>query len=1087
MELKQLLRSAFNKQDFIKFISERFYGFAPNLYEDEYLGKVKLDDKREIGFFVFEVKENKDIANSRVGFHKELKEYADKNLLDGAIGAFYHPLQKSWRLSFVRFSYDDNHKKQVTSQKRFTFLLGNDKTKTAHDQLKNLKYPKISELEIAFSVESVTKEFYKGLVKEYEKLLSEYLTYPSNDDNSKKEFAIRLIGRILFIKFLNKKSLVPDEIFALKDGYYHEKLEPLFFEQLNTPKSERKPEFTNDSIPFLNGGLFEPLGLDYYEYSGVSNQFINMLKINDQFFIELYEHLNQYNFTIDENSIDDSDLSIDPEMLGRIFENLLAEINPETSQNARKATGSYYTPREIVEYMVNSSLLEYLKTKTDINEEVLKNTIFKNQEPQYDYEKNDILKAISKLKILDPACGSGAFPMGLLQKIVKILNLIDEDASIWFKLQTKEFIETHKGRNIDYLRKLNIIKNTIYGIDIQPIAIEISKLRFFLSLIVDEEGEPEPLPNLEFKFVCANSLLPLYEGKTDSYKNFVKELQKLKDEYFESSGKRKKEIVEEYLAKRDGYLKNINEFAQLLGSEELTSTDIMLYNPFDPVSVAPFFDSYFMFNIKDGFDIVIGNPPYGIKLSSEHKTVFKNLYSNVHMRTPESFNYFISISFKLLSKHGYLSFIVPNNLLFQNEFEKTRKYLLDKKLDNIVNLGDSVFENASVPTCIFGAINVATQDDYSFKYLDLRDKMGMSELLSSKFLVQTKNNSLKVPSFVFGVDTKTIEIIEKVEEQSYLIDDIALEVASGISTGGDKIFRVDEDTINKNNLENDILHNVLVGREINRYEINATNHKLIYTARDTKIDEFPHVKAYLTPFKAKLETRSEAKQGILPWYAMNRQRYLELFTEPKILLRQTADSVIASFDESGFFVLDSILIFQIDKKFDISYKFALAVLNSKLTTFIYRNLTQEEGRGFAQVKPKNIRKLFIPKMTQENQKFFEVLVDCIIFLKQQEFNQNDNLKFAKDRLMVSFFERLIDCMVYELYFADELHKENKYFIEPLQKENLLDVQNMNNKLEGIRAIFEKLNDKNHIIKKNMYFIDSVEVIRIIEGKENENN
>ncbi|TQV62269.1 MAG: hypothetical protein FNT15_07365 [Sulfurovum sp.] len=551
MHLKDFLSNPFNKHNFIEFISERFYGFAPKLNSDEYLGKVKLDDKNEIGFFIFKVDENKDIENTRVGFHSELKKYADKYSLDGAIGAFYHPDQRAWRLSFIEFSYDDKHKQQVSSAKRFTFLLGNDKIKTAFEQLKNLKYPKITELQKGFSVEAITKEFYKGLVKEYEKLLSEYLIYPSNDDNSKKEFAIRLIGRILFIKFLNKKSLVPDDIFEVADGYYHDKLEPLFFEQLNTPKSERKAEFINASIPFLNGGLFEPLHLDYYEWSGICSKYINMLKIDDRFFSELYEHLNHYNFTIDENSTEDSELSIDPEMLGRIFENLLAEINPETSGNARKSTGSYYTPREIVDYMVSSSLLEYLRTKTSVGEESLKTIIFKNEEPKNDYDKAKVLSALFELKILDPACGSGAFPMGLLQKIVKILKLIDLDATIWFGLQNKEFRHTHKDRNKDYIRKLSIIKNTIYGIDIQPIAIEISKLRFFLSLIVDEDGEPEPLPNLEFKFVCANSLLPKTKNTqlaTLEYFMFENDLINLKNEYFEASGDRKKEIRKEYIS-----------------------------------------------------------------------------------------------------------------------------------------------------------------------------------------------------------------------------------------------------------------------------------------------------------------------------------------------------------------------------------------------------------------------------------------------------------------------------------------------------------------------------------------------------------
>lgn len=781
MDLKTFLSSRYNSKSFESFIKERFYGLDiydssmtdEQLNESErksidaykFLGKAELDDGKEIGFFEFKSK-NTNIENKRVGYNAILKKLAYDEYLDGAIASFYHPESHAWRLSFVGFEYDEG-KANVTNLKRFTYVLGEGMPiKTSLEQLGSLKYPQFIELKKAFGVEAITKEFYRGLIKEYGKLLSDYLIYPNDDENSKKEFAIRLIGRVLFIKFLNKKHFVPDSIFEICDDYYTDRLEPLFFEQLNTLKNERKEEFRNDAIPFLNGGLFEPLHLDFYEWNGVSSSYINMLKIDNRFFVELYEHLGQYNFTIDENSIEDNDLSIDPEMLGRIFENLLAEINPETNKNARKATGSYYTPREIVEYMVSSSLLEYLKTKTDINAEILKKIVFDNTEPKEAYEKTKILSAIFELKILDPACGSGAFPMGVLQKIVKILNLIDEDAAIWFKLQSKAFKEAHKNRDKDYIRKLSIIKNSIFGVDIQPIAIEISKLRFFLSLIVEEEGEPEPLPNLEFKFVCANSLLP--KPKTTQlasleYYMLEDKLLELKNEYFEASGERKNEIKKEYRQTQKKMFEE-EEATNLLSALENRLTD---YNPFDPLSVAGFFDTDFMFNIKEGFDIIIGNPPYGVKLNQEHKKLYKEIYSNTHMRTPETFNYFISMSLSLLNKNGYLSFIVPNNLLFQNEFEKIRKYFLDKTIKYIVNLGDGIFESASVPTCIFGVKNISTMDDYSFKYMDIRDKIDIRDLSSLEFELHTKNNSLKVPSFIFGVDTKTIEIIEKVKEKSY--------------------------------------------------------------------------------------------------------------------------------------------------------------------------------------------------------------------------------------------------------------------------------------------------------------------------------
>jgi adenine-specific DNA-methyltransferase len=1116
MDLKQFLSSKFDKQNFIEFITDKFYGFAPNLSSDEYLGKVKLDDRSEIGFFVFEVKENKDIQNSRVGFHNELKKYANELILDGAIGAFYHPEQKAWRLSFIRFSYDDNHKKLISNQKRFTFLLGNDKIKIAHEQLKNLKYPKLVELEKAFGVEAVTKDFYKGLVKEYEKLLNEYLTYPSNDDNSKKEFAIRLIGRILFIKFLNKKSLVPDDIFSTCQEYYHEKLEPLFFEQLNTPISERKNEFKNDSIPFLNGGLFESLHLDYYEWSGISSKYINMLKIDDNFFTELYEHLNQYNFTIDENSIEDSELSIDPEMLGRIFENLLAEINPETSQNARKSTGSYYTPREIVEYMVSSSLLEYLKTKIDINEEILKTIIFQNQEPQADYDKAKILSAIFELKILDPACGSGAFPMGLLQKIVKVLNLIDEDASIWFGLQNKEFKDAHKSRNKNYIRKLSIIKNTIFGIDIQPIAIEISKLRFFLSLIVDEDGEPEPLPNLEFKFVCANSLLPLSKTTvlhSDDYSKYERKLKELKNHYFEAFSKEKKGIKEEYL---DTQSKLFDEI-EAINIGEALSSKLANYNPFDPINVAPFFDSDFMFNIKDGFDIVIGNPPYvGEKGNKETFAPLKKL--PYYQGKMDLFYFFFHIGLDNLKHGGVLSLITTNYYITATGAVKLRNDFKERStILNLINFNElKIFESALGQHNLITTLQKGKFDKPAHTSIVNAKGYFGTEVLQS--IVEGKNkdtnyyeilqeklfNGGNIQLTIGGID----DILDKVASRSYCLNELCF-INTGFNSGadwvtksnleqiehpenfniGDGIFALREDELNSKNLEQDLIYKFYKNSDIHKYEqINWQNIYIIYTNKDTNIDKYPKIKNHLSKFREFLEIKREYKTGQLPWYSMHWARDIDVFlNNDKIILPYRSKTNTFTYSNTDCFGSKDILYLRKRNIYDYKIKFILAILNSKL---IYKWLYHRGKRKgeMLELYQEPLSKIPIIKdISLDVQNIFVLIVDYIIFLKQQEFNQNDDLKFAKDRLMVSFFERLIDCMVYELYFADELHKENKYFIEPLQKESLIDMQDMDNKLEEIRAIFEKLNDKNHTIKKNMYFIDSVEVVRIIEGKENANN
>jgi len=1104
MELKQFLQSAFNKQEFIKFISERFYGFAPNLAEDEYLGKVRLDDKSEIGFFVFEVHEHKDIENSRVGFHKELKKYADEHMLDGAIGAFYHPLQKVWRLSFIRFSYDETHKKETTSQKRFTFLLGNEKIKTAQEQLKNLKYPKIVELEKAFSVESVTKEFYKGLVKEYEKLLGEHLTYPTNSDNDKKEFAIRLIGRILFIKFLNKKVLIPDDIFLTCQDYYHEKLEPLFFEQLNTQKVERKKEFVNDSIPFLNGGLFEPLNLDFYEWNGDESRYAHILKVDDRFFSELYEHLNQFNFTIDENSIEDSDLSIDPEMLGRIFENLLAEINPETSQNARKSTGSYYTPREIVEYMVNSSLLEYIKTKTDIDEEVLKTIIFKNQEPSHDYDKTKILSAIFELKILDPACGSGAFPMGLLQRIVKILELIDEDATIWFKLQSKEFKDAHKNRNKNYIRKLSIIKNTIYGIDIQPIAIEISKLRFFLSLIVDEEGEPEPLPNLEFKFVCANSLLPKPKNNqlaTLEYFMLEGDLLKLKNEYFEASGERKKVIKKEY-AEMQKKMFEEEEATNLLSALENKLTD---YNPFDPVSVAGFFDSDFMFNIKDGFDIVIGNPPYlrvqGIdKIESEK---YKKLYKSA-TGSYDLYVIFTERAIKLLGKNGLVNFIMPHKWV-NSAFGKGLREVAKEKFFKFISFREYQVFNASTYTSLVWFKNKSDTVRYIGLEKDLQTNSDLKAFLDSitddKYTI-TKNEKLSGDAWTFS-DNKIAKVLAKLDEQPLRVSDVFEKIFQGIATSKDSVYFLSECIENNEmiegyskeldrriSIEKELVKPALKGKDIKKYAILKTDKVIIFPYFKTIVNGkekaelysekelqrlFPKGYVYLKECESVLRDRESGRlQNDEFWYRYIYPKNLTLFDKEKLITPQLSLGGQLTYDQNGEFYSDAGGYGLIkNSNIEESYKFYLAILNSKVLWFYIQNTSAVFSGGYYYYKSTYLEPFPLPKIENiEDTKPFEILVDYIIFAKSQSLEDE-----------AKFFEWVVDVMVYGLYFTESMKKHDCYIfdevaklIKPFGKHDSDEF-----KIEYIKTL-KNVMDEEKGIKRGLLFSRNVAEVEVINGE-----
>lgn len=445
------------------------------------------------------------------------------------------------------------------------------------------------------------------------------------------------------------------------------------------------------------------------------------------------------------------------------------------------------------------------------------------------------------------------------------------------------------------------------------------------------------------------------------------------------------------------------------------------FNPFEDKSCS-WFDPWWMFGVKDGFDIVIGNPPYGAKLTKDEKSLFKALYSNVHMRTPDTFNYFISKSFILLKNKGILSFIVPNNLLFQNENTKTRDLLINKNyLKRIINLGDNTFENADVPTCIFVTVKTSIED-YKIAYSDNRKQtISTIDFDQAQKLLSNKEIN-EVPDLVIGVSSSTVKIMKDIKEKSWTIDEVALEVASGISTGGDKIFRVTKEFAINNNFEKEILKPVLVGGEIDKYYIKDTNHVIIYTARNTDIKGFPSISKYLYNFKDKLIKRSEAKNGIMPWFSLNRHRYSELFEHEKIIMRQTSDRIRATVDNSGFYCIDSILVFKLIERYDISYKYALLVINSKMNNLVYRSISQEEGRTFAQVKPQNVRKLFIPKVSPEEQKMFDVLCNYLLYLNS---SQNDPISTRISNKVISqAFEDLADACIVETVYAYEMKKHN---------------------------------------------------------------
>jgi hypothetical protein len=385
-----------------------------------------------------------------------------------------------------------------------------------------------------------------------------------------------------------------------------------------------------------------------------------------------------------------------------------------------------------------------------------------------------------------------------------------------------------------------------------------------------------------------------------------------------------------------------------------------------------------------GFDVVIGNPPYGVNFENYEKEFFKNTFQNVHVRTPESFNYFVK-QFTLISRKTALCcLIIPSSFLNQTEFEKTRKIILSNYSPFLIlNLGDGIFEDVATPTCVIG---FDIQNKYkSVKYEDLTaierrtlpDKI--RDLNNSIEVDQLKNNQ----SFSF-IYRPYISILDKCYSDTPILRDVTEDVATGISPGLGEAFVINIDEAQKNGLESEIIKKLIIGGEINRFILQPKSGKgIIYFTNKMSITEYPETEKHLNSFKVKLENRVETKSGVIPWYVMLRPRRQKLFEEPKILIRQTANKIMAAYDDDKWYCLKSGIIIQLPNNTKLNYKYLVGLLNSSLMDFLYNDLVNEENRIFPEVKPIQLFKLPIKIAEVSMQNEISNLVDRIITLKKE--------------------------------------------------------------------------------------------------------
>ena len=774
-------------------------------------------------------------------------------------------------------------------------------------------------------------------------------------------------------------------------------------------------DLANSTVPFLNGGLFDCLddkdkGIYYDGFSDRKEVGSKLIFPDYLFFgeeagknIDLSEFygdkrkkrvsargiidiLKRYNFTVEENTPFDKEVSLDPELLGKVFENLLAAYNPETQSTARKQTGSFYTPREIVQYMVDESLVAHVKRIVGEDIEPAFRRLLQYTDDPVDLspeQRKSIMQSLYECRILDPACGSGAFPMGMLQQMVHILGRIDPENVEWKKMMmdmavgetTEAFqadskeerqelladIERSFDENInrpDYARKLYLIEHCIYGVDIQPIAIQISKLRFFISLVVDQRTNNDPadnfgirpLPNLEAKFVAANTLIGLAKKDatlfdTDAIKEKEQALKLAKHKIFSAKTIRTKRKYRQLVKDLRHELANMMEKTGAVGCEE--ARQLASWDMFDQNASSSFFDPQWMFDVKEGFDIVIANPPYVLlqnsDISIETQNNLKETYCVAQYKV-DLYHLFIERGGKLLDKNGFLCYITSSTFLTNTYTEKLRQFMLDGfSVSFIVNIEDSVFE-ACVNTCIIGMA---------------RDRSASNELVYYKGVLK--------PNFI----ASELSICPQIE---YLHANLCIIQPMGNYDDNLIMSKIED---NSAPLKNYAL--VKFGMQLRNRKIYPTD---VITNPDSE---------ELTPFHRKCLTGKD----IMECYSVYNNRYCYFNREAKcggcwdesvqnakvkILIRQVGAIPVCGIDVNGYAVLNSAFMVIAHS---INHYALLGLLNSKVLKYYWSKKFEDKRKAFPKIKGSYIELLPIIKI---NDDYFNSLVKKIVSMRKEGDN-----------------------------------------------------------------------------------------------------
>ena len=1178
------LENPFNIERFITFTKEFFNNIEivrPDKYMDDgwnwsefsfhvkgyyHIANFLGNDKSKIAVFAVEMKNHKNIDRSRSVQRNFIKKLMVSGGIDGAIVAFYAEGEGKWRLSFIKIDYEFAKGKvteKMTPAKRYSYLVGEgEPCHTAMERLYPIfinekTNPTIFDIEEAFSVERVTKEFFESYKEKYFQLKEhldkneDFVLEAERLNFTSEQFAKKLMGQLAFLYFIQKKgwlgvnafpktmtasefkkaffsrgkasrdvmpkayrqtaedeysriasvieqlSIDEQEILAASvkgqpwgtgpknfirelfkvchnsgTNFFDDYLEPLFYEALNEKRG------ANDyyhrlkcRVPFLNGGLFEPI--DNYDWNHNDFNIPNEMFSNEHLVGKDDAHgildiFDRYNFTMNEDEPLEKEVAVDPEMLGKIFENLL-DIKD------RKSKGAFYTPREIVHYMCQESLINYLVNETGISYDALKDLIvfgefMKDEDTNHLVKKGvfdmliskeilnrengvnrlkEIDEALANIKVADPAVGSGAFPLGMLSEIVKARRNITEYFAMLIenKMQVKMMYESERHPlNL----KLHTIKNSIFAVDIEPSAVDITKLRLWLSLVVEQETDenaeddgifatsrnPRPLPNLDCNIRCGNSLIDELDGiklvndsdlfgehgkgqmilGQNQYDTLLTQLFEAQDKlFYENNHKSKDELKNKIRAIFDKII--------MFGIDKARPQTLQYYNTIKNEPSLPYFlwklEFAKVFKEKGGFDVVIGNPPY-VQLQKFRGNILQDVMKrqnfDVYHSKGDIYCLFYEQGVRLLKETGVLCYITSNKWMRAGYGEKLRGYFIKYNPKMIIDLGSDVFETATVDTNIL--LIEKSKNSKELRGVTLTEKnVDLSNFFSSNAIEIPDVSS--APWFIGNNSSEAIK--KKFDAVGIPLSKWNITIKCGFKTGLNEAFVISQESyeaiVSTDDKSKKIIRKNLRGKDVRKYTCNWGNNWIIVARYGFHkyVDNYPAIKEHLLQYEEKLKNRGQCKYtrgsvenndfaGQHHWLELDnnpKQDIIDVFeSDEKILFPDIAREASFYYDTDKYYTQET--CFAIVGE---NLKYLLAMLNSKLVTYIYKNYYAGGGLGDKAIRYKKafLEKLPIIKANPLKEKI-EQLVDQILLLKKSDIDSD-----------ISDIELQIDKLIYEVY------------------------------------------------------------------------